>query len=681
MRHSRRGFVLITIILFALSSTACLAGAPATQQNPVDVQPTQQAALEEETIESTCNDPMDGPTRVSGSFTYTNEFLTEYYYSEHTVLLYDLTGYVTADPTREVPVEAQILGYSEINEDTNNGHFILQLPLKPQGSFNDVDHSGTYNVGVQIYALDYNPNMYGSPYGVGADAIYGWPSYLASVKMDTEYGVFIEGGQMIIWAQDCNQKFPTGFGKDGILFTGDEPLGAVAAGYTMVDLDQEPFVFSRDEELVMELYEPEGLALKDFSDKSYTIAFNEMFEILRKEYAFNGIDGKQPDYDVLYNEIYPRIVAAETDLDWDSYYSALFDFTLAFNDGHVSLDGGDDGLLIRFADIIFGYGFSVKEMDTGEVLVYFVSPSSSAESAGIHEGYQILEVDDIPIDQAISNVISVWGPYSTDFAERLDQTNLLFRTGEYQKSIEVKYVDLSGKTQTATLYSGEDELSYYASFRLKFDDPVELPVVYTLLGEKIGYIRVNSNYDDLNLSIRLFERALKTFEDYKIEGLILDLRENYGGAPIGIAGLFTDQKIELANLEYYKEQTGQFEIESVMTFSPYPQQFHFGKMVTLIGPNCYSACELEAYGLSQVPGMEVIGFYPTAGVEADVSRGTFVLPEDILLEVPTGRLTMDDGSLFLEGQGVQPSIRVPVDEKSVFKEDPVLDVAVTYILN
>jgi C-terminal processing protease CtpA/Prc len=78
------------------------------------------------------------------------------------------------------------------------------------------------------------------------------------------------------------------------------------------------------------------------------------------------------------------------------------------------------------------------------------------------------------------------------------------------------------------------------------------------------------------------------------------------------------------------------------------------------------------YGFSQVPGMSVFGQYPTGGVEADVARGMYELPEDISLQFPAGRYTLPDGSLFLEGQGVPPTVRVPIDEASVLSSDDVV---------
>ncbi len=167
---------------------------------------------------------------------------------------------------------------------------------------------------------------------------------------------------------------------------------------------------------------------------------------------------------------------------------------------------------------------------------------------------------------------------------------------------------------------------------------------------------------------------MKTFQDNQIPAIIIDMRQNSGGANLGLAGFLTDQEIPLGQLEYYSEKTGKFEPEGPREkVTPNQTQYHFNKMILLVDQACASACELEAYGFSQVPGMIVMGTYPTAGVEAEVARGQFVLPEGMTLQVPTGRFTLPDGSLFLEGQGVQPTDRIPITEDLVLaKGDPVL---------
>ena len=136
-------------------------------------------------------------------------------------------------------------------------------------------------------------------------------------------------------------------------------------------------------------------------------------------------------------------------------------------------------------------------------------------------------------------------------------------------------------------------------------------------------------------------------------------------------------------MEYYSDKTGQFEPDGPREkVIPNENIYSFDKMVLLVDQFCFSACEIEAYGFSQVPGMVVMGQFPTAGVEAETARGEFLLPEDITFGVPTGRFTLPDGSIFLEGQGVQPTIRIPIDEHSVLSgEDVVLQGAINYIFS
>ena len=104
--------------------------------------------------------------------------------------------------------------------------------------------------------------------------------------------------------------------------------------------------------------------------------------------------------------------------------------------------------------------------------------------------------------------------------------------------------------------------------------------------------------------------------------------------------------------------------------------YDFPKTVLLVDQFCFSACELDAYALSQVEGMIVIGEFPTAGVEAETARGKFDLPEGISFGVPTGRFVLEDSSILLEGQGVQPDIDLDVTYESVLSdEDVVLEAA------
>ncbi|MCQ3938513.1 MAG: peptidase S41 [Chloroflexi bacterium] len=663
--------LLALIVVLSLALSACGGVEPVGSETEEPASTGAPAAAEDE------------PVQVKGTYTITNDFVFTYYV-ENAVALLDMHGFVIRDEEWELPVDSQVLGYMTYDAEKLGGEFDLNLPALPEGEFNDVDNDGQEEQGVQIFAVGYSPNLYGGPFSAGDDRSRGWPSYLASVKTDTENNDEVIGGKLIIWSPDAGQEFPTGFGSDGLLFTSDDPVGPIAAGYTIVDLDTDPFTFTKTPTAEMTLYEPADVAVKDYSELSYTEAFDKMFEVVRKEYAFNGIEGKQPDWDALYDELKPRVEQAEKDRDPNAYYLALRDFTWAFKDGHVGMDGGDYANQDFAQATEGGYGFAIRELDDGRVVVIYVLEGGPAAQAGMQVGAEVTKFNGEPVADAIGKA-RTYVIQSSDFAIRYQQARYLLRTTPGDTA-EVTFINPGGSEQTATLTAVAERESFGRTsiyFGVDLDSllPVDSEII-TQGNSQVGYIRINSNFDDLNLLIRLFERALQQFEARGVAGIIIDMRYNSGGANLGLAGFLTDQEIPLGQLEYYSEETGQFEPEGLPEkVLPNENQYRFDKMVLLVGQACYSACEIEAYGFSQVPGMITVGQYPTGGVEAEVARGQFILPEGFSLQVPTGRFTLPDGSIFLEGQGVQPTLRVPIDEETVYStEDVVLQAGIKAVL-
>ena len=655
-------------------------------------------------------DGAGGPVQITGSFEYTNDFVVETYYVEHAVALLDMTGFVKRDKEWELPVDGQVLGYMDLDAENNRATFDLSLPIQPLGEFNDVDQDAQAEEGVQIFVVGYSPNLTGDVFSDGDDRTLGWPSYLASVKTDTENQYEVTGGKLVIWAPDGQQDFPSGFGADGLLFTADDPQMAVPAGYSVIDLDQSPFAIVRDRVVDLTLYEPKDIAVKDFSAQTYSQAFDSMFNIISKEYGFNGIEGKQPDWDALYAQIAPRVADADNNQDAYSFFLALRDFAMSFHDGHVALNGGDLEGAYNQNTVLGGYGFAVRELEDGTVVVVYISADGPAQQAGMQVGDEILKINGQDVGIALDEV-PLFSPQSTDFGTRYDQSVFLTRGG-IGDSMSVEFVSdaveqptadeggffknlfsslfggkktaAAGEAKTVELTSIYELDSLFAVYQGGDTDSYVLPVEYHFYADAgIGYIKINSNYDDLGLAIRVFSRALKSFSDAGAVGIVIDMRHNYGGAPLGLAGFLDDEDIPLGQLEYYSDRTGQFEANGPRDkVYPNEEQYRFDNMVLLVDQFCYSACEIEAYGFSQVPGMVVMGQFPTAGVEAETARGNFVLPAGIEMTLPTGRYTLPDGSIFLEGQGVQPTVKLPVNRESVLSsDDVVLQSAIDYILS
>jgi len=615
------------------------------------------------------------PYQLTGTYKVTNDFVLATYYVENAVALTDMHGFVTRDLEWEIPIDSQTLGFMTFDKKALSGTFDLSLPAVPQGEFNDVDNNSVKDKGVQIFAVAYSPNVYGGPFAEGDDRSRGWPSYLASIKTDAENKDEVIGGKLVVWAPDASQKFSASFGADGLLFTADDALSAIPAGYSIVDLDQSPFAVTQEATPQLTLYEPQDIAVKDYSGMPYTESFDKMFEIIRKEYAFADVKGKAPDWDALYAELKPRVDQAEKAKDANAFYLALRDFTWAFKDGHVSVDGGDYANQDFSTAISGGYGFAIRELDDGRVVVIYVMDGGPAQAANMQVGAEIAEFNGQPISDAISAAQS-YSNQSSEFAIRYQKARYLLRAIPGTET-KVIFANLDGIPQAVTLTAVEERQSFSrTSLYFGVDTSSLLPVDFKIMPsgkDSVGYIRINSNYDDLNLVIRLFERALKQFEENKVAGIVIDMRYNNGGAPLGLAGFLTDQEIQMGQLEYYSDKTGKFEPEGLREkVYPNQNQYHFDKTVLLVGPACFSACEIEAYGFSQVPGMIVAGQYSTGGVEAETARGSFNLPEGFSVTVPTGRFILSDGSIFLEGQGVTPTLRIPVDGTTALASDDIV---------
>lgn len=614
-----------------------------------------------------------GPYQVRGSFEVSNGFVLETYIVEHAVGLADMRGFILRDEEWPVPVDSQTLGYMDVDLDTLSGTYDLNLPVRPEGELSDVDQDGAADAGVQVFAVAYWPNLAGGPFSEGDDPTFGWPSYLASVKTDSENEDEVVGGTLIVWAPDDQQQFPTGFGADGRLFTEDDPVGPLPAGYSAVDLDTEPFTITQAPTLETDLYEPQDFAIKDFSDQSYTEAFQSLYDLVVRDWAFNGIPEKEVGWAALYDRIAPRVAEAEREQDGFAFYLALRDFTLAIPDGHVGLNGGRFSSRAIGAAIRSGYGFALREVEAGEYAVVYVTEGGPADQAGLRVGARVTEFGGQPIAEAVAQIEPLTGPFSQEVFKRYDQAWFLTRAPAGTE-VEVTFSNPNAPAdQTVTLTAVDEQDSFFAPVIYPSRESPDLPVTFRTLDSGIGYIQISSYYDDLNLIIRLFDRALKKFESEGVEAIIIDLRENGGGNPLGLAGFLTDREIPLGQQLRYSEQTGQFEpVGPPDKILPNKTQYRFDQIAVLVGPACASACEAEAYGFSQLPGAIVVGFYSSAGVFADVARGQVELPEDMSLQFSTDRMVNPDGSLFLEGTGVVPTVRVPLTLDNILSEEDVV---------
>jgi len=622
--------------------------------------------------------PADEPYVVKGTIPFTSPFFLDGI-AEPFVLLEDEAGFVRRDKEFVFPLEGQAIGPVELVED-GLLRFTLPLPARPLGTLVDVDNDGESDPGVMVFAVAYWSNTWGDTFLERRDG-RGWSNAYTSARTDPYREDEIDGGTLIIWAPDEAQGFPNGFGPDGMLFTSDDPVTSVPAGYSLVDLDSDPFRIYREPEPELELLEG-VVAVTDLSDLDYAAAFEELFAKASREYPFTA--EKQVDWAALHAAFAPRFEAART---FDAYYRALKDFTLAIPDGHIGVSFDAE---IFFRDFGGSFGLVLAELSDGRVVVQQVIERTSdgettpAAAAGIVRGAEILEWGGVPVAEALAAVVPYIGPHSTLHAERLMQLVFLTRVPP-ETSVAVRFRNPDGSPQTAELTAVVDYDSLFAAFPDFGYDPLLLPVEGEVLDPSgLGYLQVTTFSEDYNLMARLWEFHLKQLLEAEIPGLIIDVRNNgggNGGLALDFAGFFFDESFVLSQGLYYNEDTGGFEARGVPArLEPAPLLYQ-GPLAVLVGPNCVSACEGFVHALTQGGRAIVIGHAPTAGAYGEVGRGQYEMPGDLSVQFPTGRPETPRGELLIEGAGIAPDVLVPVTYDSVIGgTDVVLQAAIDALL-
>lgn len=625
-----------------------------------------------------------GPVVIRGTLTYTNVLFTAGV-AQPVIILEDQGGFVERNKGFLLPPESQVLGQLTSDFYSSPVSYSLSLPGVPQGTLHDVDNDDEEDVGVQIFAIAYWTNIFGDPYLEERDLFGGgWSNAYASTRSseDLETSDEIVGGKFVVYAPDDQQGFPSSFGEDGFLFTGDEPTVLLPQGYTVVDMDTDPFTFDRSREPIIDLIEPELSALDDFSNLSYTEAFDAMLEKFRTEYPFTEYKGI--DWDAMEAEFRPRFEEAEANSDVDAYLFAMRDFVWAIPDGHMATYPGGLALDREFlTNTAGGLGMAIGDVDDGRTLVYFLTPGGPAEEAGIELGAEILEINGVPTDEAVEAIVPYSSPFSNDTTRRLQQLRYVLRS-PLGTDFEITYQNPGAEAETVTLTSVEERASFAISSFNRGVTGIELPVEFELLDSGYGYVKINSFFDNELLTVQLWERMIQTLKEAQVPAIIIDMRNNAGGSGFladQMAAYFFDEPLVLGNGAMYDEATGDFYVDPNTPsrfYLPSEDLRYYGEVAVLVGPSCSSACEFFAYDMTLQDRAAIVGQYPTGGMGGGVED--FAMPEGQFVRMPVVRSLDVDGNIIVEGPGVVPTVQVPVTLESLISaDDVVLEAAVEHL--
>ncbi|MGB7339832.1 MAG: S41 family peptidase [Phototrophicaceae bacterium] len=629
-----------------------------------------------------------GVVAITGEVEYTNAFFTAGV-SEPVIILEDQTGFVLRDEDYLFPEESQVLGQITSDFFTSPFTYSLSLPFEPQAPLNDVDNDDEEDTGVMVFQIAYWTNTFGDGFLQERD-LYGggWSGAYTSARVSVARETFGEyvGGVILVYAPDDEQAFPSGFGDDGLLFTEDDPLVLLPAGYTIVDMDTEEFTFDRSREITVDLLEGEGAEADDFSEMSYTEAFDALLEKFRNEYSFT--EYKNLDWDALEAEYRPLFEEAEEEEDIELYARALTEFTWEIPDGHVYASSINIIVQDFFDATDGGIGIAVRELSDGRVIVNFVLEDSPADEAGIELGTEIVEINGTPILEATDEAIAWSAPFSTDHVRRLQQLRYVTRF-ELGDEVDVTFINDDGDEETVTLEAIAERTSFnFSSFNASTSG-LELPVEWEYVGDYL-LVDINSFFDDSRLSALLWERMIRDAQNNGVPSIIIDMRNNGGGSgwlADQMAAYFFQEPLVTGNSYFYDEESDEFIIEedSADRFYLPPEDLYYGgNVVILVGPNCASACEFFSYNMTLQDRATIVGQYPTAGLGGAVEQ--FFMPEGVTVQLTITRGVDPDGEIHIEGIGVVPDVVVSVDEDTLgltdaefINNDPILDAAVAVL--
>jgi hypothetical protein len=174
--------------------------------------------------------------------------------------------------------------------------------------------------------------------------------------------------------------------------------------------------------------------------------------------------------------------------------------------------------------------------------------------------------------------------------------------------------------------------------------------VWGLLRDSVGYIKYGSFLN----SVDNLDNLLRSFDAYKAKGIILDIRNNGGGAveyAVNMAGRFVGSKTSVG---YNRVQLSPGNWSGPLDQYIEPKGYHYTKPVVLLtDKGTFSAANLMAAYTKNLPNVTTLG---------DSSGGGGALPFDN--ELPNGwhfRISqvpffMPDG--FSVEEGIAPEVRV-----------------------
>lgn len=376
--------------------------------------------------------------------------------------------------------------------------------------------------------------------------------------------------------------------------------------------------------------------------------FDDVWETIQERYYDPGLNGI--DWQAKRNAYRPAAAKANSAYE---LYDVMRQMISSLKDAHTRVYSPDekfDWWNPRYVTV----GLTIREIE-GTAVVVQVESGSAAARTEIRPGDAIVSVDDVPVQDFISNRLETFGS-RVDGPTRYRTIASLF-DGQAGTSVKVEWTTRDRKLKSAVLPR------YWTQRHLGFS---------TQRKGKVAILKIDAFTQSVAVE---FSRSLpEVLEDAK--SIVLDLRSNGGGdaeAMADVASLFLDDGI---NLGKFADRSGaSFELQTYSKRRWRVPQLSRVKLplVVLTSESTSSAAEIMVAALQVKGRARVIGT-GTCGCVLAI-RNRHPLPDGGLLDVSEFDYRTASG-VRLEGLGIKPDQTISLTRKDVYSQrDPALEVA------
>ena len=446
----------------------------------------------------------------------------------------------------------------------------------------------------------------------------------------------------------------------------------------------------------------------DFSDLSWLRAFDALHGKISREYAFTAWKGI--DWELLYAEYMPHVLAAQDAGDLGAYYLALKQYAMELRDGHVSVgavtaqaQGSVTALTERRT--AGGFGLVATRLDDGRLIAAWVGAGGPAARAGMKAGAELVAWGGEPAAAALAHASTALAPaMPTDWRRTHERSRFLVRAPVGAvRAVTFRNPGRTAPVQarlTAVDDGGETLRLTDARSVLSRGEWPERVVEHRLLGGRVGYVRVAFELDlpaelpgDHTPTLTLFREAVDGFIAAGVRGIVLDIRGNAGGydsMPPAFMASFYDRRSLYEYQSYIDPQTGLFHIwlsdDATGEFTapgqglwiePGDRRFA-GPVVALVDNGCISSGEGIAMAVKRLPQGAVVGVSGTNG-SFGITGDWALLPGGLGVSWPYGRSLDVHKVVQIDARhgkgGVTPDVRVPLTARnalSMYRGDDVV---------